>query len=164
MLALAPFDRGLAEVFFSPFIIPVAGCLTGLGIVVAAIYAGVRNREMASQERLALIAAGQPIPPSIEEMAMTRGVSGRPARRNDGRGARRAGIVLVSTAFGLMAFFFALAAILHERDVLTGAAVGLIPLLMGVGFLVDARLNAKEAREAAGAAGEEAAGSLSAFR
>ena len=91
-----------------------------------------------------MIAAGQPIPPSVEELALTRGVA-KPSRRNDGRGARRAGIVLVSTAFGLMAFFFALALILRTREVLAGAAVGLIPLLMGVGFLVDARMNAREA-------------------
>ena len=59
-------DRGISDLFFSPFIIPVAGCLTGLGIVLGGIYSGVRSREMQSRERLALIASGRPIPPSLE--------------------------------------------------------------------------------------------------
>ena len=149
MTVLALFDRTLTDLFFSPFIIPVAGCLTGLGIVLGGIYSGIRHREMQSQERLALIASGQPIPPSMEELAILHGSGSRSIRRSDGRGARRAGIVLVSLAFGLMAFFVALAAILQTRAVLCGAAVGLIPLLMGIGFLIDARMNAREAASAA---------------
>jgi hypothetical protein len=142
-------DHGIGDVLYSPYIIPVAGCLTGLGIVLGGIWSGIRNREIQSQERLAAIAAGVPIPLTAEELAITHGAASKPARRSDGRGARRAGIVLISTAFGLVAFFIALAAILQARQVLVGAAVGLIPMLMGVGFLIDARMNAREAAEEA---------------
>ena len=133
----------LGDVLSSPFIVPVAGCLTGLGVVLGGIYSSIRTREIQSQERLAAIAAGQPIPPTLEELAIIHGGSGR--SRSDGRGARRAGIVLLFVGLGLAAFFIALAAILQEREVLCGAAVGLIPMLIGAGFLVDARINAREA-------------------
>ena len=49
----------------------------------------------------------------------------------------------------MILFFVVLAAILRERDVLSGAAVGLIPLAIGVGFMIDARLKARELAEAA---------------
>ncbi len=158
-------DRGLSDLFFSPFIIPVAGCLTGLGIVLGGIYAGIRSREMQSRERLALIASGQPIPPTLEELAIIHGAKTKVAQRDDGRGARRAGIVLLSVGLGIAAFFVALALILQVRGVLCGAAVGLIPLLMGVGFLVDARINSREAaREAAQEAAREAEMGVGGFR
>ena len=147
-LATAFFNLDGGDFLSSPYIVPVAGCLTGLGIVLGGIYSGIRSREMQSQERLAAIASGQPIPPTLEELAIIHGRPANAARRSDGRGSRRAGIVLVSVAFGFIAFFAALAAILRVREVLSGAAVGLIPLLMGIGFLIDARVTAREAAEA----------------
>ena len=132
----------------SPFSVPVAGCLCGLGIVVAGVYSGIRKREMQSQERLAAIARGVPIPPTVEELAV---IHGRPSadahmRRNS---SRQAGIVLLGVAAGLILFFIALAAILQERNVLCGAAVGLIPAGIGVGLLVDAHLRSREMAETA---------------
>jgi hypothetical protein len=58
--------------------------------------------------------------------------------------ARRAGIVLVSTGLGLILFFITLTAIVRERDVLAGAAAGLIPLAIGIGFFVDYNLQKRE--------------------
>lgn len=132
---------------YSPFIVPVSGTIMILGIVVAGIWSGVRTREMQSQERLAAIAKGMTPPPSPEELALTR--PGRHLGRvNDGAGARRTGIVLVSVAIGLFAFFAALAVILQSRGVLCGAAAGLIPLAIGIGFLVDANARRRELERA----------------
>ena len=58
--------------------------------------------------------------------------------------ARRTGIVLVSTGVGLALFFIALSIILQERDVLSGAAIGIIPLAIGIGFFVDYNLQMRE--------------------
>lgn len=142
MLAMMRFDEGP-----SPFIVPVAGCAMVLGIVVAGVWAGARKREVEAQERLAAIAAGVPIPPTPEELAI---IHGRPSQDQKRRRAniRTAGIVLLGVAFGLILFFIALAAVLQERDVLCGAAVGLIPLGIGVGFLVDTRIQTRELEEA----------------
>lgn len=130
----------------SPFIIPVAGCLMILGIVLGGVWSGVRNREIQSRERLEAIARGVPIPPTPEELAITHG---RPtldlARRR--ANIRLTGIVLLSSAVGLILFFVGLAAVLQQRDVLCGAAVGLIPLAVGAGFLIDTKIQSREMDE-----------------
>jgi hypothetical protein len=43
-----------------------------------------------------------------------------------------------------MLFFISLYVILNERDVLAGAAVGIIPLAIGIGFFVDYNLQKRE--------------------
>ena len=129
MLSAMLFD----DPFSSPFIVPVSGTVMILGIVVAAIWSGVRARELQAQERLAAIAKGIPLPssPGIS-LARQRATS------------RRVGLVLAFTGIGLAIFGLALAWIIGNRYVLTAAAAGLIPLGIGVGFLVDARLRSRE--------------------
>lgn len=144
---LAALAMGYDGVAFSPFIVPVAGCAMTLGIVMAGVWSGVRNREVQSQERLAAIAKGVPIPPTVEELAIIHGKPSMERTRLRGN-IRRGGIVLLGAAAGLILFFIALAAVLQERDVLCGAAVGLIPLGVGVGLLIDARIQTREIEEA----------------
>jgi hypothetical protein len=117
-----------------------------LGIVIAGVWSGSRKREIESQERLAAIAAGVPIPPTPEELAI---LHGKPSQDLAKRRAniRLSGIVLLGVAVGLILFFIALAAVLQQRNVLCGAAVGLIPLGIGVGFLVDTRIQTREIEE-----------------
>jgi hypothetical protein len=130
----------------SPFIVPVAGCAMTLGIVVAGIYSSIRNREIQSHERLAAIAKGLPIPPTVEELAI---LHGRPSSDSKRRYAniRLSGIILLGSAVGLILFFITLSAVLQVRAVLCGAAVGLIPLGIGVGMLLDTHLQKKEISE-----------------
>jgi hypothetical protein len=137
------------DIAFSPFIVPVAGCAMILGISVAGIWSSIRNREIQSQERLAAIARGVPLPPTVEELAIIHGKPSVDSTRRRGN-TRRAGIILLGSAVGLILFFIALSAVLHVREVLCGAAVGLIPLGIGVGFLVDAGIQSRELEEAGG--------------
>jgi len=132
----------------SPFIVPVAGCAMILGIVVAGVWSSARTREIQSRERLEAIARGVPIPPTPEELALTHG---RPSANLSRRRAniRLTGVVLVASAVGIVLFFITLAAVLQERDVLSGAAVGLIPLAIGIGFLIDTRIQTHEMEETA---------------
>lgn len=138
---------GLGEAANSPFIVPVAGCLMILGIVAVTSWSSARNRELESQERLAAIAKGLVPPPTKEELALTqtRPTSNSVRRRGN---IRLWGIILLGSAAGMILFFVALAAVLQERDVLSGAAVGLIPLGVGVGLLIDARIQSREIDEA----------------
>ena len=139
---------GLAGIFNSPYIVPVFGTIMILGIVVAAIWSGVRTREIRSQERLAAIAKGLPSEQEWDDAAAPSGVRRAGARGafglKDGSNSRRAGLILVSAGVGLGAFFIALAIILQVRAVLSGAATGLVPLAIGIGFLIDGRLRQKE--------------------
>lgn len=146
LAALALFSDG-GDIANSPFIVPVAGCIMILGIVVAGIWSSVRNREIQSTERLAAIAKGVPVPPTPEELALMHGKPSADITRRRGN-VRLAGNILVIGAFGLVAFFLVLAAVLQERDVLCGAAAGLIPFGIGVALLLDARTQTREIEEA----------------
>ena len=146
-LAALAFHVDGSDMANSPFIVPVAGCVMILGIVVAGIWSSVRNREIQSTERLAAIAKGVPVPPTVEELAIMHGKPSADGTRRRGN-VRRAGIVLLGTAAGLVAFFITLSSILRERDVLCGAAVGLIPLGVGIALLIDARIQTRELEEA----------------
>ena len=139
-------DNGISETFNSPFIVPVASFVMVLGIVAVGSWSNARKRELESQERLAAIAKGLVLPPTAAEIAATQG---RPAISLVRRRAniRLAGIVLLGAAAGIALFFIALSAILHERDVLCGAACALIPLGIGVGFLIDTRIQSREIDE-----------------
>ena len=140
-------DSGLSETFNSPFIVPVASFMMVLGIVAVAAWSNARKREFESQERLAAIAKGIVPPPTAAEIAATQG---RPAVSLVRRRAniRLAGIVLLGAAGGIALFFIALASILRERDILCGAACALIPFGIGVGFLIDTRIQSREIDEA----------------
>lgn len=120
------------SMFFSPFVIPVAAFAMVLGIVIASNVAGYHTRKLQSEERLAAIAKGLPIPePPVAEPVIVID------QRKRARGLRTGGIVCVSVGIGLVLFSFALTWIVREHDVLAIAAAGLIPLAVGVGLLVD---------------------------
>jgi hypothetical protein len=131
------------EIANSPFIVPVAGCAMIAAIVGFNAWSSARKRQIESEERLAAIARGVPIPPTEAEIALTRN---RPSldsvRRRDN--VRRGGIILISTAVGIMLFFFALTVILRTPAILSGVACGLIPLGIGVGLLIDARIQTRD--------------------
>src|SRR5258708_9977206 len=130
---------------FSPFIVPVAGCLVGIVAIVAGIWLEGHKRRIKSEERMTMLARGVPLA-EIEKMLGT-GDEDKPAVKDPLRSlgnARRAGIVLVSVGAGLILFFLVLTAILHVREVLAGAAAGLIPLAIVVGFFIDFNLQKRE--------------------
>jgi hypothetical protein len=137
----------LGEAANSPFIVPVASFVMVLGIVAVGSWSNARKRELESQERLAAIAKGLVLPPTAAEIAASQG---RPAISLVRRRAniRLSGIVLLGASAGIVLFFVALSAILQERDVLCGAACGLIPFGIGVGFLIDTRIQSQEIDEA----------------
>ena len=162
-LALLAFfaDGDLAAVFQSPFIVPVFGTLMILGIVVAGIWAGVRRREMESAERLAAIAKRVPLPPPAHETAQPH--AAYPVSAAVGRprsGIRTTGLVLTFLGIGLGVFGLLLTWIVRDRDVLAAAASGLIPLAIGIGFLIDAHLKYRDLRREADVAGHSSLGPL----
>ena len=147
-MSLLAFIHFSSDAWDSPFSVPIAGCAMVACIVVASMASQNRKRELQSQERLAAIAKGIPVPPTEEELAMIHGKPSTDSTRRRGN-TRRAGIILLGAAAGLILFFVFLSTVLQERDVLCGAAAGLIPLGIGVGFLVDARIQTRELEESA---------------
>jgi Domain of unknown function (DUF6249) len=129
---------------FSPFIVPVAGCMVGIVAIVMSIWLEAVKRRTKSEERMAMIARGVPL---AEIERMLGAGDEKPSVKDPLRSlsnARRAGIVLVSVGVGLTLFFITLSYIVQERDVLAGAAVGIIPLAIGIGFFIDYHLQKRE--------------------
>jgi hypothetical protein len=129
--------------FFSPFVVPVAGCLMILGLGVAGIYSEIDQKRIRSQERMTLLARGM----SVEDIERIQ----RQAANEDAidplrslNNIRRTAIVLLACGIGIAAFGLLLAAILQMRVLLIVPAAGLIPLAVGIGFFVDYKMQARD--------------------
>ena len=127
----------------SPFIIPVAAFAMVLGIIIVQNISNYHSRKLKSEERMAAIAKGIPLPPDLEEIP-TQNQAFNPWQT--ARGLRTGGIVCIAVGAGLALFSFALARIVDERDVLAVAAAGLLPLMIGIGLLIDYYLRARSLR------------------
>jgi Domain of unknown function (DUF6249) len=115
----------------SPFVVPVAAFAMVLGIIIVNTISGYHTRRLQSEERLAAIAKGIPIPdPTPEPIPVV-------DQHRRARGLRTGGIVCTSVGIGLAVFGFALTWIVGEHDVLAVSASGIIPLAVGIGLLVD---------------------------
>ena len=130
--------------FDSPFVVPVAGCAMILGLGVAGIYSEMRNKELRSQERVAMLNRGVPLA-DIERM-MAAGDDEKKVRDplRSLAIARRTAMVLLSSGVGLAIFGLLMYAILQVRPVLIVAAAGIINLCIGVGFLIDYTMQKRE--------------------
>jgi len=135
----------------SPFIVPVAAFAMVVGIVLIKAITGYKLRKLRSQERLAAIEKGVPLP---EDNGMDETVAEMVGRKRscspEEQAARQRskGIVLTAVGVGAVLFFLMLAHVQQERDVLSGAAASLIPLAIGIGFLIDARIRRKDLKKA----------------
>jgi Domain of unknown function (DUF6249) len=96
------------------------------GLPVAALYTYYRVRKLRTEERLAALARGTSIPmePELSQIASS----------------RRAGTLLVAGGLGFMAMFAVISGLTGEREVLTAAAFGILPLAIGIGYFIDAYL------------------------
>jgi len=133
------------EVFTTPFIIPLGAFAVAIVAIAGGIWSDSHNKRVRADQRMAMLARGM----SIEDIEKALGKGGEEERppKDPLRSlsiARRTGIVLVSSGIGIMLFFFGLWAVLGEREILSGAAVGLIPLAIGIGFFVDYNLQKRE--------------------
>lgn len=133
------------EVLHTPFVIPLGAFVVAIVAIVSGIWSDAHNKRIRADQRMAMLARGMSIE-DIEKVLGKATDADRPPKDplRSLSNARRTGIVLVSTGIGLMLFFITLCVILNERDVLAGAAAGLIPLAIGMGFFVDYNLQKRE--------------------
>ena len=112
-------------------IIGLVAVIMSLGVPLGALYTYYRVRKLRSEERLAAIARGVDIPVEPE--------------LNQAARSRRAGILLVCGAIGFIVAFGLIAQVQADRDIWTVAALGIIPLAVGVGYFVDWRMVHRDA-------------------
>jgi hypothetical protein len=111
--------------------IGLVAVVMSLGIPLGVMYTYYHVRKLRSEERLAAIARGVDIPMEPE--------------LSQGARSRRWGILLVAGAIGYIVAF-GLVARLTEPDAWTAAAFGVIPLAVGMGFLLDWTLIRRDLR------------------
>lgn len=111
--------------------IGLVAVILSLGIPMAGMYTYFRIKKLKADERMAAIARGVTVP--FEEPVA-------PAARS-----RKNAILLISGAIGFMATFGVVAVLSRETDTWAAAAFGLIPLSIGIGYLLDFTLTRREA-------------------
>jgi len=112
-------------------LIGLVAVILGMGVPLGALYTYYRVRKLRSEERLAAIARGvAPMEPELNQAARS----------------RRAGVLLVSGALGYIATFGLIASIQADRDIWTAAALGIIPLAIGIGYFLDWSFIRRDAR------------------
>lgn len=133
----------------SPFIVPIAAFAMVLGIVIVGNISNYHNRRLKSEERMAAIAKGIPLPPDNDLASLVETAGKASALGDSGnraRGLRTGGVVLVAVGVGLGLFSLCLSWIIQEHDALVVGAAGLIPLAIGAGLLVDYALRNRSDR------------------
>ncbi|HKT46631.1 MAG TPA: DUF6249 domain-containing protein [Candidatus Acidoferrales bacterium] len=105
-----------------------------LGIPLGGLYTYYRVRKLRTEERLAALARGVEIPMEPEVNQAVR--------------SRRNGILFVAAAIGYIAMFGVIARVAEEPDTWAAAAVGFIPLAIGIGYFIDSLLVRRDMRSA----------------
>ena len=113
-------------------IIGLVAVIMSLGIPLGGMYTYYRVRKLRSEERLAAISRGVDIPAEPETTQTVR--------------SRRWGILLVCGATGFILAMGLIAQIEHQTDTWAAAALGMIPLAIGVGYFIDWTLMRRDAR------------------
>ena len=112
-------------------LIGLVAVVLSLGIPMAGMYTYFRVKKLKSEERMAAIARGATVPFEEPISAAAR--------------SRKNAILLISGAIGYIATFGVIAGVVHEPETWTAAAFGLIPLSIGIGYLLDFSLTRREA-------------------
>jgi hypothetical protein len=134
------------EIFNSPLIIPIGAFAVAIVAIVSGIWSQAHARRVKAEQRMLMLGRGMSIAEIEKLVGTTNEEEVRPPKDplRSLSNARRTGIVLVSSGIGLMLFFITLTIILHVREVLSGAAVGFVPLAIGIGFFIDYNLQKRE--------------------
>jgi hypothetical protein len=130
---------------FDVWAIPIGAFAVAIVAIVSGVVSEAQRQRLTAEQRMAMVARGMPVP-DIDRLLTKANVDGKPVKDpvQSVASTRRIAIVLISSGIGLALFFIVLSLIVTERDVLAGAAVGLMPLAVGIGFLIDYHLQKRD--------------------
>ncbi len=129
-----------------PFLVPLGAFAVAIAAIVSGAWRSAQARQIKGQERMAMLARGMPVS-EIEKLLGSKGEEEQRSPKDPLRSlanARRAALVLISSGLGIVVFGVLLAVIVRTREVLTVAALGLVPIAIGIGFWIDYRLQQRE--------------------
>jgi hypothetical protein len=127
------------------YAIPLGAFAVGIFAIVSGTVNQMNREKLKADQRMAMVARGMTAG-DIDKLLGKNNVDGKPWRdpMQSISNTRRTAIVLISSGVGLMLFFFMVAWIVQKHEVLSGVAIGLIPLAIGVGFLIDYNLQKRD--------------------
>ena len=130
---------------FDVWAVPIGAFVVAIVAIISGVVGEAHRQRLKAEQRMAMIARGMSAD-DIDKLLGKASGDGKPVRDplQSLANTRRTAIVLVSTGVGFALFFIVLSIVVNERDVLAGAAVGLIPLAIGVGFLIDYNLQKRD--------------------
>jgi hypothetical protein len=130
---------------FDVWAIPIGAFAVAIVAIISGVLSEANRQRLTAEQRMAMVARGMPAD-DIDKLLTKANVDGKPVKdpMQSVANTRRTAIVLISSGIGLALFFIVLSIIVGQRDVLAGAAVGLIPLAVGVGFLIDYHLQKRD--------------------
>ena len=129
----------------SPYAVPLGAFAVGIVAIVAGAFNQQHREKLKADQRMAMVARGMNSD-DIDKLLGKASADGRVVKdplQSLAR-TRRAAIALISTGVGLMLFSAVLTWILNVHEVLSAGAAGLIPLAIGVGFLIDYNLQKRD--------------------
>jgi hypothetical protein len=128
----------------SPYAVPLGAFAVGIIAIVSGALSQAHRQRLKADQRMAMVARGMNAD-DIDKL-LGKASDGGPTRDplQSLATTRKTGIVLISSGVGLVLFFVVLAWILSVHEVLSGGAVGLIPLAIGVGYLIDYKLQKRD--------------------
>jgi hypothetical protein len=129
----------------SPYVVPLGAFAVGIFAIVCGAISQAHTQKLKADQRMAMVARGMNAD-DIDKLLGKASGDGKPMRdpMQSLANTRKTGIVLISSGVGLLLFFVVLAWVLSVHEVLSGGAVGLIPLAIGVGFLIDYKLQKRD--------------------
>ncbi|MGB2628477.1 MAG: DUF6249 domain-containing protein [Candidatus Acidiferrum sp.] len=131
---MRPQGKSSKEHIMGGDVIGLVAVILTCGIPVAGMYTFYRVRKLRTEERIAALARGAQIPME-QELS--------PAAKS-----RRYGILLVSTGLGFFLTFAAIARFVNEPQTMAAASFGIFPLVIGLGYFVDATLIHRDSKAA----------------
>jgi hypothetical protein len=130
---------------FDIWAVPIGAFAVAIVAIISGVVGEGNRQRLTAEQRMAMVARGMPAD-DIDKLLTKAIVDSRPVKdpMQSLANARRTAIVLISSGIGLALFFILLSFIVSERDVLAGAAVGLMPLAVGIGFVIDYHLQKRD--------------------
>jgi hypothetical protein len=130
---------------FDVWAVPIGAFAVAIVAIISGVVGEGNRQRLTAEQRMAMVARGMPAD-DIDKLLTKAIVDSRPVKdpMQSLANTRRTAIVLISSGIGLALFFILLSFIVSERDVLAGAAVGLMPLAVGIGFVIDYHLQKRD--------------------
>jgi hypothetical protein len=130
---------------FDIWAVPIGAFAVAIVAIISGVMSEANRQRLTAEQRMAMVARGMPAD-DIDKLLTKAIVDSRPVKdpMQSLANARRTAIVLISSGIGLALFFILLAFIVNNREVLAGAAVGLMPLAVGIGFVIDYYLQKRD--------------------